>query len=110
MSFDPDDAAKVISHPVVAGPLGALVSLRFVPGSTITEKLVNFASGAAIAWFGAPFLAEWFALQKPQSIGFLSFTSGMVGLIVVSVAIDTFKSIKWADIAQGWAARKTGGQ
>jgi hypothetical protein len=110
MPFDLDDAGKVIAHPVVAGPLGALVSLRFVPGSTFTEKAVNFASGAAIAWFGAPFLADWFSLQKPQSIGFLSFTSGMVGLIVVSMAIETFKGIKWTEIAQGWIARKSGGQ
>jgi hypothetical protein len=110
MNFDPDDIAKTVAHPLVASPLGALVSLKFVPGATIVDRLVNFASGSAIAWFGAPFLADWFALTRPSSVGLLSFTSGMVGLIVVSMAIETFKNIGWRDIAQGWLARKTGGQ
>ena len=110
LEFDPDKAASIISHPLVASPLGALVSLKFVPGTTILDKLINFASGASISWFGAPFLADWFSLSKPSSIGFLSFMSGMVGLIVVSMAIETFRNIKWAEVAQSFLSRKTGGQ
>ena len=110
LEFDPDKAASIISHPLVASPLGALVSLKFVPGTTILDKLINFASGASISWFGAPFLADWFSLSKPSSIGFLSFMSGMVGLIVVSMCIETFRNIKWVDIAQAFLQRKTGGQ
>ena len=109
LDFDPDKMASVISHPLVASPLGALVSLKFIPGTTVLDKVINFASGASISWFGAPFLADWFSLSKPSSIGFLSFMSGMVGLIVVSMAIETFRNVKWTEVAQSFLPKKTGG-
>lgn len=85
MSIDPEHISKtaegVARSPFLAGFLGALVTaLRGMPGASWAEKSAHSVSGAFMAGFLGPGIAEWFALTTQSLMGAIAFLVGMFGL------------------------------
>ena len=91
------------------GALGAAVSLRWIPGDTIWQKLGNFGSGTAMSWFAPPFLGGFLppSLTATEGAhGFVAFAVGMFGVSVANLAMQTLRGLKLDDIVSGWLRRK----
>jgi hypothetical protein len=90
---------------LVAGILGALVGLRFVPGLTWFERVTNLGAGGVIAYYAAPALAGWWGLSE-HMVGFMSFILGMFGLSVAAAIFQGVRTLNVAEIISGWISRR----
>ncbi len=81
------------------------MALRGAPGETWSARLINVVSGALIAGFLSPAVAEWFSLTSPSMQGAMAFASGLFGMNFVATAVAWIKEIKLADVLP-WARRK----
>ena len=93
------------SHPLVAGVVGSLVSLRFVPGLTLTERLMNLAAGSALAYYTAPAIVSWWGMSE-NLLGFFGFAIGMFGLSASAAVLQGIRETNFAEILRGWLSRK----
>lgn len=75
---NPPTFLDLAGHPFVAGVVGALVGLKFVPGLTWLERVTNLGAGGVLAYYTAPAIVSWWDLS-PQMLGFLGFALGMLG-------------------------------
>lgn len=80
-----------LRHPASAGLVGALISLRWVPGTTYMQRATNVGSGWGIAYFCGPIVAEFFGMTTPSSQLGLGFALGLFGVNLVAVVMDTIK-------------------
>lgn len=102
MDLDPERLAR---SPFLIGALGALVALRGAPGESWPTRALSVLSGALIAGFVSPALAEWFSLTTPAMQGALSFASGLFGMNFIAAAVAWIKQLQLSDILP-WVRRK----
>ena len=103
MDIDPQ---KIITNPLFPGVVGALVGLRFAPGSSLLERLMNVAAGAACAGFVAPAAGEIFHLTSVSMMGFLAFVTGMFGMSLAASVVQALRDVQLSVIITGWISRK----
>jgi len=103
MDLDPH---KIITNPLVPGLLGAAIGLRFAPGISWGERLLNVASGALCAGFVAPAAGEVFRLTSVSMIGFLAFVVGMFGMSLAAAVMQGLRDLEVAKIITGWISRR----
>lgn len=86
------DVTKAV---IIAGFIGAVLSMSFVDGMNKKQRLIAIVSGMAMAHYLAPLIAFLFHEEQYQeTIGFL------IGLFGMSVCSAIFRSIKNSDM---WA-------
>ncbi|UVE55311.1 holin [Burkholderia sp. EMB26] len=100
-------AAGALLVKIVPGAVGSLIALRFIgDGLTGRQKAVSFLSGAAFAYYVAPWIVGKFEITDSgaqQAIGFL------VGLFGLAVTKELFKEINNADFIGALKRRIFGG-
>src|SRR5574337_438364 len=85
---------KIAGSPFAIGALGAVITaIKFTPGASLPERIVNVVSGSAFAGFVTPALVEWLHMSSPAYSSGAAFLMGLVGM-----------SLAAAMLAQGWAA------
>lgn len=102
---NPPTFLDLAAHPFVAGVLGALVGLKFVPGLTWLERVTNLGAGGVLAYYTAPAIVSWWDLS-PQMLGFLGFALGMLGLSIAAAVIQGIRETSVARIIDSWTTRK----
>ena len=86
------DIDSLARSPWVAGALGAVVSLKSIPGVTWFERIFNVLCGALIAGYASPAVAEFYSLHSPQMLGATAFGCGIFGLNLVSAIVETIRT------------------
>jgi len=76
-----------INHPVVAGGLGAFVSLILARKMTAPQALLSWIAGFACAIYLAPVLIVWWPWLGKSAAG-TTFAVGMFGLQIVAIFYD----------------------
>lgn len=57
---------KIAGSPFAIGALGAIITaIKFTPGASVPERIVNVVSGSAFAGFVTPALVEWLHMSSP---------------------------------------------
>jgi len=79
-----DAAVKIFSNPLVAGFLGALISLRFVQQLSRRELMFVMVSGGVMAQELGPLAAHY--LDADNFVGGISFAIGALGLSLLGAA------------------------
>lgn len=102
MDLDPERIAR---SPFLIGALGALVALKGAPGDTWPMRIFNVFSGALLAGFGAPAIAEFFSLTTPAMQGAMSFAVGLFGMNFVAASGVWIKQLQLSDVLP-WVRRK----
>lgn len=97
---------KIVSHPLAAGALGALVGLRYAPGLSWLERVGNVATGAVFAGFVAPAVGEVFRLSTVSMQSALAFAIGMFGMSAAAAVIQGLRDIKLGEIMTGWISKE----
>ena len=103
MDLDPD---HLLRGPFLAGLSGSIVALRWVPGSTLAERLFNGAAGTAVAGFGAPALSAWLHITSADITSALAFAVGLFGLSLAAAVVQAIRDLKLAEIITGWISRR----
>lgn len=91
---------------LVAGILGAAVSLKFAPGLSLWEKVTTVTAGATLAHFLSDPISNYFNMVGyHETIGFLV---GLFGLSLCASLLDTFKRIDIPTIVSDIISKYTG--
>jgi uncharacterized membrane protein YedE/YeeE len=103
-----DNLNEILTHPVLAAAVGALVGLRALPGSSLPEKLLNVGAGFAIAAWGGSAIVEHLSVTSPKIAAGMVFFVGAAGLVVFNALIEAIKRTDLAAWLSGWLPRKGG--
>lgn len=88
-SADPESTKMVI----LAGFIGAIMSMSFVDGMSKKQRVVAICSGMVMAHYLAPLIAFLFKEEEYQeTIGFL------IGLFGMSICSAIFRAIQNSDV------------
>lgn len=99
------DPARIASHPAAAGVAGALLGLKWAPGTSLADKLINVIGGTALAGWGGPALAELWRLT-PAQISLAGLVLGLFGISLADAVMRAIKAIDLARIAESWTTRR----
>lgn len=102
--------SEILTHPVVAAAVGAIVGLRALPGTSIVEKLANVGAGFAIAAFAGGALVDQMAIVSPKLVAGMIFVVGATGLVVFNAIVEAIKRTDLAAWVAGWLPGRKGGQ
>ena len=80
----------------LAGVVGAMVSMRFLQGSR-TAKASMAATGAVLAYYGSPWLAQFLGIPE----GLSGFLCGFLGMAIMS---RMWQAVHEAPIGALWQA------
>lgn len=72
---------------MLGGLVGAIISLKFVPGNSYTAKIFYVIGGLFTAAYLSPFMVAGFNLSPRLEAG-CSFLVGLYGMIVISAFVD----------------------
>lgn len=97
MDLDPE---RIIRSPWLAGAFGSIVGLRWAPGLTWLERVFSVVCGSLCAGYGAPAIAEWWAINSPGMQAWLAFVVGMFGLSITAEAQRGFRELSFGDIVR----------
>lgn len=84
---------------IVAGAVGAFVSLRFFEGLNLWEKWSTFLGGWALASFLAQPLVLFLEVPSKVESG-ISLLVGLFGMSLVAAIIRVIRDTKWSSIIQ----------
>lgn len=104
MDFDPDRIAR---SPFTVGALGSLVTaLKFTPGATWVERIINVVAGSLIAGFTTPPLVEWLRMTSAGYVNGAAFVVGLLGMSLAAALMDWLKSGKLGEAISSWTTRR----
>jgi len=106
MDLDPDRLIRPIG-PFAIGAAGAIVSLKFAPGSSWQERLTNISAGALLAGFASPALCHYFSMDTAEMTNAMAFTVGLFGMNFVASAWVWVKNMQPSDFFP-WVRRNGG--
>lgn len=90
---------------VVAGAIGAFVSLRFFEGLNTWERWTTFAGGWAMAAYLAALAHEYFELKSGGAEIGVALLIGLFGMSIVAALIKVIRDTDWT----GMFKRRVGG-
>lgn len=102
MEFDPQ---RVVTHPVMAGLLGAFAGLKFAPGLTWPERFFNVVCGASCAAYISPAIGELFDLSTQYKQSGLAFLIGMFGMSIAASIMAAIRDYPLGEIIKKWLTR-----
>lgn len=90
---------------LVAGAVGAFISLRFFEGLNTPERWFTFMGGWGLAAYTTSFLHEYLGLKSGASETGIALLIGLFGMSIVAAIIKIIRDTNWIAIVK----RKTGG-
>jgi hypothetical protein len=104
MDFD----SKILTNPLTAGALGAVIGLKFVPGVMWIERFINFCAGMACSSYLAPAVSELLGLATVAKQNGLAFAMGLFSVSIAAAIFEGIRALKVAEIFESWAKRRGG--
>lgn len=101
------DAEKIFHSPFITGAFGAVVTaVKFTPGATLFEKIVNVGLGAMASGFVTPAIIEWLNVKSEAYFSCAAFLFGMLGMSFAAAVLDGIKATKLGEIIESWIKRR----
>lgn len=101
------DTERIASNPFAIGAIGAVVTaLRFTPGASWWERIVNVLAGSLLAGFLSPALVEWLALKSLSYASGAAFLVGLLGMSLAAALLDWARGGGFTRILEGFTPRK----
>lgn len=80
---------------VVAGALGAFVSLRFFDGLSVWDRWFTFIGGWGVASYVSGFIHQYFEMKPGASELGISLLLGLFGMSIVAQVINLIRDTDW---------------
>ena len=90
---------------IVAGAVGAFISLRFFEGLSTGERWLTFMGGWGTAAYTTGILHEYLELKSIASETGIALLIGLFGMSIVAAIIKVIRETNWTSIVK----RKAGG-
>jgi hypothetical protein len=104
------ELSEVLTHPVVAAAVGAVVGLRALPGTSMLEKAANVGAGFAIAAWGGAAAVDYMQIASPKLASGMIFVIGAVGLVIFNALVEAIKNTDLGAWLGSWLPRRKGGE
>jgi hypothetical protein len=91
---------------LVAGAVGAFISLRFFDGLSAWERWLTFMGGWGIASYGGVPVTEALDLASPKAELFVTLLLGLFGMSIAAAVIRVIRETEW----KSFLSRFRGGQ
>jgi hypothetical protein len=103
----PDELREYMSLflPALAGFLGSVFALRWIPGETLTVKAGNVVSGATFAIFVGPWACEFFGVDGLRATVGVGWVFGMFGVAFCDKSMEAIKGLQLTAIVTGWLSK-----
>lgn len=102
------DPEKIAGSPFTIGALGAVITaVKFTPGASWIERVVNVLAGSAFAGYVTPALVEWLHMSSPSYTSGAAFLFGLVGMSLAAAVLSAIKDVPLAQIIGGWISRRS---
>jgi hypothetical protein len=104
MDIDPERLAR---SPFTVGAVGALITaIKFTPGASFGERVVNVLAGSAAAGFVTPALVEWLGMTSTAYASGAAFLFGLCGMSLAAAVLQAIKDTAWGQIVASWLTRR----
>jgi len=80
MSWWSENVAPLAQDPTVAGVVGSIASLKWIPGETYKAKFFSFFIGASVAVFGTKAMISLWDIKSEGWPLFMAFLLGFIGV------------------------------
>lgn len=101
------DFDKITQGHILPGMIGSVISLRFAPGDSWGERVLNVVTGSLLVVYCTPALSEWLHIAQGTGVrDFLSFAVGLFGLSLAAAVTSGIRQLQVAEIISGWISRK----
>lgn len=87
---------------LIAGTIGAVLSLRFFDGLNMQDKFTTAAGGAASANYLTEPAMQFFGLTPATFEGGLGFIIGLFGMSIAAAVVRTIRDTNWAEWFKFW--------
>jgi hypothetical protein len=101
-----DDWNAVVQHPAVAGVVGSLLSLRWVPGNSWGERFFSFGCGMGVVLFLVPAAIGYMEVKAAWAGPAFGFMGGILGINLVGKSVDYVKNAEWGALLDLLRGRK----
>jgi hypothetical protein len=99
-----DDLPTQLSQsPAAAGTVGALLSLRWVPGNSWGTKAFSFSGSMAVVIFAVPWALDVMSVTSKSAPPAFGLIAGLLGMNLLTKAVDYVAQTQLGDlIASFW--------
>ncbi len=84
--------------PALAGAVGSIVSLRWMPGETWAARAANAGCGISAAVFVGPWACDLLEVATLRSTSGVSFSIGCFGVALADIAVRQARDLKIAEL------------
>ena len=98
MAWIDDRLSEYVQSPAVAGAVGSLISLRWMPGTSWASKFVSLLVGCSVAIFLAPYLVEVVGVTSKSGAAAFAFLSGFLGLMAMGKGWDWISTTTFGEL------------
>lgn len=96
----------VVMRPETAGAFGALLSLRWVPGTSWAARASAFGTGVGFAVYVAPLFIEYAGVTSKTAPLAIAFAMGFLGMNLAAKVIEAVKNLDLVEILSALRSRK----
>lgn len=94
---------QIAQSPATAGTVGALLSLRWVPGNTWGTKAFSFAGSMAVVIWGVPWVLEVMSVTSKAAPPAFGLIAGLLGMNIITKGVEYVAQTRLGDlIASFW--------
>lgn len=98
MSWWSDHVQPLAQDPSAAGVVGALLSLRWVPGDSWSQRFFSLIAGCSLAFFGVPFMVDFLGIQSKGGPAIFGLFAGLLAMNIFGKTVEWVKETKFSDI------------
>ena len=88
MSWIDDNVNQLAQSPAIAGTVGSLLSLRWVPGNSWASRGFSFTCGMALVIWGVPYAVEVMGITSKAGPPVFGLFAGLLGMNLITKAVD----------------------
>lgn len=95
MNWWDENAKPFLQHPEVAGALGSMMSLRWVPGANWLSRAFAFGTGFGLAIYCSPWAVELMQIKSAYGPPAFGFLAGLLGMNITAKVVEAVKHGDW---------------
>jgi hypothetical protein len=94
-------------EPGFAGMCGALLSLKWMPGTTWMQKFFAFGGGMSVAFFLVPYAVEFMSITSDKGPAAMGFIGGFIGFNLLGKGYEYVAQTTFGELLSRFWSKRT---